>query len=128
MSWKITIAIVGLVGCALGAAFILGKGKSSAPLTVTLRIAVTPGSQADFVLARAQSAKFKYVAGKVAGLKPAFAQKLSVSKVPGTDEIGAEIGVPTKEAARLYTEGFVAALQRECGSQTKLALASQTIR
>jgi hypothetical protein len=129
MNWKITIALViVLAGCLIGAALLV-KSRSAGPgLTVTLRIAVTPGNQSGYVLATAQSAKFKYLAGKTAGVKPTFAQRLSLKAVPNTSLIEARLHLPTTDQATRYAEAFLATLQGECGHQVQLAIAEQSIR
>ncbi len=97
-------------------------------MTVTLRIAVTPGEQVDFVMGRARSAQFKYLMGKQAGVKPVLARKLSLQPVPHSSLVEARIAVPTKVEGRRYVEVFVPTLQELCGSQAQLALADQSVR
>lgn len=129
MNWKVVVAIVlALVGGFLGASFLLkGRGTGAGP-TLTLRVAVTPGNESGTVLATAQSAKFKYLAGKMAGVKPAVAQRLSVKPVPNTAIIEAQLNLPTKEQAGRYADLFLPTLQDECGTQVQLALVQRSIR
>ena len=129
MNWK-TKAVITLVvvGSLVGGAIALSKNRSRPAVTVTLRIAVTPGEQTDFVIAQANSARFKYLAGKKSGVKPVLAQKLSIKKVPNSSLIQAQVGVLSKDEARHYVEALVETLQAECAGQAQLALVEQTIR
>ena len=127
-SWQIRagITLAVLAALVIGTVVIL-KQRSQAAVTVTLRIAVTPGEQVGFVTGRASSAQFKYVMGKQAGVKPALAQKLSLKPVPHSSLVEARIAVLTKEEGRRYAEVFVETLQDLCGGQAQLTLAEQTI-
>jgi hypothetical protein len=129
MNWKTKTALaLVLLGCLVGAAIVVGKARSRPAVTVRLRISVTPREQSDFVTGQANSARFKYLIGKKAGVKPVLAQKLSVKSVPNSSLLEAQVGVLTKEEARRYVEAFVETLQWECGTGAQLALAEQTIR
>ena len=129
MNWKIKTVITLVVVCSLaGGAIFVGKNRSRPAVTVTLRIAVTPGEQTDFVIAQANSARFKYLAGKKSGVKPVMAQKLSIKKVPNSSLVQAQVGVLSKDEARRYVEAFVETLQEECAGQAQLALVEQSIR
>ena len=97
-------------------------------MTVTLRIAVTPSDQVDFVTARANSAQFKYLVGKQSGIKPALAQKLVSQSVPRSALMEARLGALTQEEGRRYVEAFLPTLQDVCGEQAQLGLSSQSIR
>jgi hypothetical protein len=97
-------------------------------VTVTLRIAVTPGEQVGFVTGRANSAQFKYLVGKQSGVKPVLAQKLSLQPVPHSALVEARIGVQTEDEGRRYVEAFLPTLQDLCGRQAQLTLAAQSIR
>ena len=129
MNWKIKAVIPLVVVCSLvvGDIFV-NKNRSRPAVTVTLRIAVTPGEQTDFVIAQANSARFKYLAGKKSGVKPVLAQKLSIKKVPNSSLIQAQVGVLSKDEARRYVEAFVETLQEECAGQAQLTLVEQSIR
>jgi len=129
MNWKLAtgLALV-VVGMLAAGALLVGKARSGPGVTVTLRVAVTPSGQADFVAAQARSARFKYLIGKQAGVKPVLAQKLSIKPVPDSSLVEAQIAVPTRDEGRRYAEGFVATLQLLCGRQAQLALAEQSIR
>jgi len=123
------VIIVLVAACALvgGALFIL-KHRSGPPVTVTLRIAVTPGEQVGFVTGRANSAQFKYLVGKQSGVKPVLAQRLSLRPVPSSAVVEARIGVLTADEGRRYVEAFVPTLQGLCGQQARLSLAAQSVR
>ena len=118
-----------MAACALvgGALFIL-KHRSGPPVTVTLRIAVTPGEQVGFVTGRANSAQFKYLVGKQSGVKPVLAQRLSLRPVPSSAVVEARIGVLTADEGRRYVEAFVPTLQGLCGQPARLSLAAQSVR
>jgi hypothetical protein len=124
---KAVIALVVAGALVIGALVIL-KQRSRPPVAVTLRIAVTPGEQVDFVTARANSAKFKYLVGKQSGVKPVLAQKLSLQPVPHSALVEARIGVLTEDEGRRYVEAFLPTLQDLCGRQAQLTLAAQSVR
>ena len=111
-----------------GGAIFVNKNRSRPAVTVTLRIAVTPSEQSDFVIAQANSARFKYLVGKKSGVKPVLAQKLSIKKVPNSSLIQAQVGVLSKDEARRYVEAFVETLQEECAGQAQLTLVEHSIR
>ena len=124
---KVIIALVAACALVGGALFIL-KHRSGPPVTVTLRIAVTPGEQVGFVTGRANSAQFKYLVGKQSGVKPVLAQKLLLQSVPNSAVVEARIGVLTADEGRRYVEAFLPTLQELCGGQAKLSLAAQSVR
>lgn len=129
MNWKITAVItLAAVGVLVGVVLLVGKARTRPAITVTLRVAVSPGEQADFVAALAKSSRFKYLAGKLAGVKPVVAQKLSIKLAPNSSLVEAQIDVPTRDEGRRYAEGFVETLQLLCGHQARLTLAEQSIR
>lgn len=128
MNWKMKAGIALLLAAsALSAMLILQAVRSHAAFTVTLRIAVQPPEQAGFVLAQANSAKFKYLAGKQAGVKPVLAQKLVLKRMPNAPLIEAKVAVLSKDEGRRYAEGFVETLQMLCGAQAQIALADQSV-
>jgi hypothetical protein len=128
-NWKIKTGITLAVLSALaGGTVVLLKQRSQPAVTVTIRIAVSPAEQVGFVAGRANSAQFKYLLGKQAGVKPALAQKLSLQPVPHSSLLEARIAVPTKDEGRRYVEVFVPTLQDLCGGQAQLALAEQSVR
>ncbi len=121
----ITLAVaVALVGVILP----IVSHRSGPPVAVTLRIAVVPPEQVDFVTARAKSAQFKYLVGKQSGVKPVLAQKLTLERVPQSAQVEARVGVLTAEEGRRYAEAFLPTLQDLCGRQVRLTLAEQSIR
>jgi hypothetical protein len=128
-NWKIKTGIaLAVVGILAGGAMFIFKQRAQPAVTVTLRIAVSPADQVNFVAGRANSAQFKYLLGKQAGVKPALAQKLSLQPVPHSSLLEARIAVPTKDEGRRYVEVFVPTLQDLCGGQVQLALAEQSVR
>ncbi len=129
MNWKIKAVITLVVVCSFaGGAIFVNRNRSRPAVTVTLRIAVIPGEQSDFVIAQANSARFKYLAGKKSGVKPVLAQKLSIKKVPNSSLVQAQVGVLSKDEARRYVEAFVETLQEECAGQAQLTLVEHSIR
>jgi len=131
MKLKIIIAIV--IGLAVGLAglvLVLKKPAAKAPVSLVLQISVDPASQADFVIQQAGSAKFKYLVGKQSGVKPVFAQRLSIKPVPNTALIEARVGMDTDDQARRYLDIFMQTLKAQCGNQAKLAVVKleKTIR
>jgi hypothetical protein len=129
MNWKIAAGItLVVVGALVGGALAIHKTRSRPTVAVTLRIAVTPGEQVDFVTGRGNSAQFKYLVGKQSGVKPVLAQKLSFKPVPHSSLVEARVGVLTKDEGRRYVEVFVATLQDLCGKQVQLVLTEQSIR
>jgi hypothetical protein len=129
MNWKIITGILLLVAAAVVTVTMVRlKKHSQPPVAVTLRIAVTPAEQVDFVAGRGNSAQFKYLVGKQSGMKPGLAQKLTFKPVPNTSLIEARIGVLTKEEGQRCLEVFVPMLQDLCGRKAKLTLAEQSIR
>ena len=131
MSWNVKAGVMlAVVGTLVGATALILKIKKPAQpaVTVTLRIAVTPGEQVDFVTGRGNSAQFKYLVGKQSGVKPVLAQKLTLKPVPHSSLVEARIGVLTKDEGRRYVEAFLPTLQELCGKQVQLVLAEQSIR
>ena len=129
MSWTIKAGMMlALAGALVGVAVVVLKHRSEPAVTVTLRIAVTPGEQVDFVTGRGNSAQFKYLVGKQSGVRPVLAQKLTLKPVPHSSLVEARVGVLTKDEGRRYVEVFVETLQDLCGKQAQLALAEQSIR
>jgi len=100
----LALVVVGLI---VGGIFIFGKKRSGANVTVTLRLAVNPENQLDFVIRQAESAKFKYIVGAKSGVKPVLAQKLSVKTVPKSSLAEAHIEVTTKAYGQRYIAAFL---------------------
>jgi hypothetical protein len=129
MNVKTKAGITLLVAVALlSGALVVLRPRSLPTVTVTLRIAVTPADQVDFVTARANSAQFKYLIGKQSGIKPALAQKLASQPVTHSAVVEARLGALTEDEGRRYVEAFLPALQDVCGEQVHLALAAQSRR
>ena len=129
MNWKIKTGITLVVaGTLAGGTVVMLKKRAQPGVTVTLRIAVSPGEQLDFVTGRGNSAQFKYLMGKQSGVKPVLAQKLTLKPVPPSSLVEARIAVLTKDEGRRYVEVFVPTLQELCGRQAQLTLAEQSIR
>lgn len=129
MNWKLTATVTLVVlGALVGAALVIGRTRSPPTVTVTLRVAVSPREQSAFVTGQANSARFKYLVGKQAGVKPVLAQKLSIKPVPNSSLVEAQVGVQTKDQGQRYAQVFVGTLQELCGSQAQLTLAAQSIR
>ncbi len=129
MKSKLALVIMlGVVGAIVVGSILLSRHRSRPALTVTLRLTVIPKEQSDFVIAQANSAKFKYLAGKKSGVKPVLAQKLVVKRAPNSPLVEAEIGLSSKDEAQRYVESFAETLQVQCAGQAQLALAEQSIR
>ena len=129
MNWKITTCILLLVAAVVvGVTLVKLKKGSPPPVTVTLRITVTPAEQVAFVAGRGNSAQFKYLVGKQSGVKPGLVQKLTVKPVPNTSLVEVHLGVLTKDEGQRCVEVFVPTLQDVCGRKAKLTLAEQSIR
>ncbi|MCX6924264.1 MAG: hypothetical protein NT154_13785 [Verrucomicrobia bacterium] len=117
-----------VAGAIVGGALVILKRSSRPPVTVTLRIKVSPGEQVDFVMGRANSAQFKYLVGKQSGVKPVLAQKLLLKPVPHSSLLEARISVLTKDDGQRYVGVFLETLQDMCGPAAQLTLAEQSIR
>lgn len=128
-NWKIKTGIaLAVAGVLAGGVMFIFKQRAQPAVTVTIRIAVSPEEQVGFVTGHANSAQFKYLMGKQAGVKPALAQKLSIKPVPHSALVEARIAVPTRDDGQRYVEVFVPTLQDLCGGQVQLALAKQSVR
>jgi hypothetical protein len=125
---KVFLAIVAVAVVAGFAFFIARKSGSPAPVAVTIRISVAPPEQAAFVAGQAGSARFKYLVGKQANVKPTLAQQLAIKPIPGSPIIEAKVGASTKEDAERYASGFVELLQALCGKQVQITLIDKSIR
>ncbi len=126
MKTKLFILLTVVVLAAIGG-FMVSKNRSHPPVTVTMRIAVTPEEKLEYVAGEANSAKFKYLMGKQTGVKPMFAQKLSVKPVPNSRLLEAQIGVATKDEGTRYASAFADSLQFLCGKEMQITLASQSV-
>ena len=129
MNWKIKAVIaLFLVGAVAGAALLINKRHSQPGLTLTLSIAVTPTEKSDFVIAEANSARFKYLVGKKSGVKPLLAQKLAATREAKSSLVQARLNVLNQSEAQRYVEAFLETLQGQCAGQAKVTLAEQSIR
>jgi hypothetical protein len=129
MNWKIKAGVAVVVAGAVVGGAVVTLGKRSQPaVSVTLRVAVTPAGQVDYVTGRANSAQFKYLLGKQSGVKPVLAQKLVLKPVPHSSLVEARVSGLTKEEGHRYVEAFVPTLQDLCGRQAQVTLAEQSVR
>ena len=129
MNWKIKAGIAVVVaGVVVGGAVITFGKRSEPAVSVTLRVAVTPAGQVDYVAGRGNSAQFRYLMGKQSGVKPVLAQKLVLKPVPNSSLVEARVSVLTKDEGRRYVEVFVPTLQDLCGRQAQVTLAEQSVR
>ena len=129
MNWKTkaSVALLAAGALAVGAWFLI-KNHSLSAVTVTLRIGISPEGESTFVIAQANSARFKYLMGKQSGVKPVLAQKLEVKAALKSSEVEARLNVATAEQARHYVEVFIPTLQEQCGARAKLSLVEQVVR
>lgn len=59
MNWKLTAGItLVMVGILVAGILVLNRNRTRPGITVTLRVAVSPGERADFVAGQANSARF----------------------------------------------------------------------
>ena len=124
----IIITALLLAGLVVGGLLLLRRTSERPPVSVTVRIAVTPPEQSGFVAGQANSSRFKYLIGKQAGVNPVLAQKFSAKPVPNSALLEGQVGVSTKDEAERYVAGFIETLQLVCGTQAHVALAEKTIR
>jgi hypothetical protein len=125
---KVVAALLALAVLAGVAILMVGNSGSHPAVTVTLRISVSPQDQSGFVAAQANSARFKYLLGKQAGVTPTLAQKLSVKPIPNSSILEAKVGVLTKEEGQRYATAFVELLQALCGKQVQIVLIEESSR
>src|SRR5207253_649444 len=116
VSWKLAAVGVAVLGLVMAAVIVVRKAAGP-PLTVTLHIGVAPPNQLKLVTAYASGARFKYLIGTQAGVRPVLAQKLTIKSAPNTSELEATVGVETKAQAERYAESFVETLQGVCGAE-----------
>ena len=120
----VLVVVVGLIG---GYLFIK-KSRSHPPVTATLRVAVTPKEQLDFVAGKANTPFFKYLLGKKTGVKPSLVQKLEAKAVPNSSLLEAKVGVLTTDEGQRYAAAFLEVLQDVCGKEVQLSLEGQSVR
>jgi len=111
-----------------GMVFVLSTRKGVAPVLVKLRIEVVPADQATYVAGMMNSSRFKYLAGKPAGVGAAQAQKLLVKPLPNGSQIEAEAHLLNKEEAQKYAAGFLETLQLVCGTQEQVSVTEKVIK
>ena len=124
----VSILVVLLVGAGGLAAWLLHRGGVPGETRLTLRCSVEPAGEIPFLLQEAHSAKFKYLVGHAAGLKPVYAQKLAVEAVPNSPWLVARVAAPDADTARRYAEVLVQSLQAQCAGRARLAVLEQTLR
>ena len=129
MNWKVKSAIVlAAIGLLVGGLVIWNRSHSRPPVQVVVQLRVQPPDQLDLVMAKANSARFKYLLGKISSTRPYLAQQLQLKRLPDSAHIEARIGLENRDEAKKYLEAFAAALQDFCGSQVRLSLEGQTIQ
>jgi hypothetical protein len=129
MNWKIKSAIVlAAFGLVVGGLVIWKRSHSRPLIQAVVLLHVQPPDQLDLVMTKANSARFKYLLGKISTTKPYLAQQLQLKRLPESARIEARIGLENRDEAKKYLEAFGAALQDFCGSQVRLSLEGQTIQ
>ncbi len=127
-NWKLITGIAtGVVICLVGVVLAVKRHHPRPPVTVTLRLAVTPPQQSAYVAGIANSARFKYVLGKQAGIKPALAQKLEAKAPANSPIVEARLGVLTKEEGQRCLEAFARTLQVLCGTQARITVIERSL-
>jgi hypothetical protein len=127
VNWKTGLAVIAIVS-AIAAAIFFARKSSHPPVTVTLRLAITPADKANFVAGYANSSRFKYMMAKKAGVKPVLAQRLTVKPFPNSTDLQALVGVESKVEGQRYIDGFVETLQSLLEGQARLALTGQSLK
>lgn len=127
-SWAKLVLLLAAVGLLLGGGVIWNRNHSRPPVRVVVQLRVQPPEQLDLVIAKANSARFKYLLGKISSTRPYLAQQLRLKRLPGSDHLEASIRLENREEARRYLEAFTTALQDFCGSEVQLSLEGQKIR
>jgi hypothetical protein len=129
MNRKVLIAtVLCLAALLVGGVLLLRRAGDRPPVTVIVRISVTPPEQSGFVAGQANSSRFKYLIGKQAGVNPVLAQKFRAKPVPNSALLEGQVGVSTKDEAERYVAGFIETLQLVCGTQAHVALAEKIMR
>jgi predicted small integral membrane protein len=129
MNWKAKSAIsMAAIAVLIGGIALWNRGHSRPAAQVVVRLSVEPADQLDLVMAKANSARFKYLMGKISNAKPYLAQKLELKRLPKSAHLEARIGLENREEAQKYLDAFVAALQDFCGSQVRLSKEAETTR
>lgn len=127
-NWKLAAGIAtAVVVCLVGIVLVANRTGHRPPATVVVRLTVAPPQQVAYVAGIANSARFKYVLGKQAGLKPALAQKLEARALPKSGMVEARLGVLTKEEGGRCLEAFPRTLQVLCGSQARVTVIERSL-
>jgi hypothetical protein len=127
VNWKTGLIALLVVGAVAGG-IVFSRNRARPPVTVTLRLAVTPPDKTDLVAGYANSSRFKYLMAKKAGVKPVLAQKLSVKTLSNSTDLEAQVGVETRDEGQRYIDGFVETLQGLLENQARLALSGQSMK
>jgi hypothetical protein len=129
MNWKVKLAIVlAAIGLLIGGRVSWSRSHPQPAVQVEVKLLVQPPDQLDLVMAKANSARFKYLLGKISTTKPYLAQRLQLKRLPGSAHIEARIGLENRDEAKKFLEAFAAALQDFCGSEVRISLEGQQIR
>jgi hypothetical protein len=127
VNWKIAGITLALVALATAGIF-LARRSSGPPVTVAIRVAVSPAERSKLVAANASSARFKYMMAKQSGVRPVLSQKLAVKPVPNSAEIEATVRVETQEQGERYANEFLDTLQNLCGKEAQVTLVSKSVK
>jgi len=127
VNWKVASITLTVVGLLIGG-ILFARRTSGPPVTVTVRVAVSPAEQSKLVAANASGARFKYMIGKQSGVKPVLAQKLLIKTVPNSSDLEGAVRVETKEQGERYADEFVATLQDLCGKEAQVTLVARSVK
>jgi hypothetical protein len=129
MNWQVKSGIVlTAIGLLVGGLVVWNRSHSRPAVQVVVQLRVQPPDQLDLVMAKANSARFKYLLGKISSTRPYLAQQLHLNRLPDSAHIEARIGLENRDEAKKYLEAFAAALQDFCGPDVQVSLEGQTIR
>jgi hypothetical protein len=120
------LAITTLAGTAWF--FIPKQSLPKAPVTLMLRVSVSPRDKTGFAAAQANSAMFKYEIGKKAGVKPVLAQQFATRALADMGILESRVAVQSREEARRLAEAFMTFLQDRCGADIQLNVIDQKIK
>jgi hypothetical protein len=125
---RVLLAAVIIAGAVVAGVVYVRANRFRTPVEVVFTITVSPADQADFVIGQARSAKIKYDAAKMAGTKPALAQRLSVTTTPNLAILELKAGTETRDEARRFVDSFIELLNARCKGKAELALVTESIR